>query len=69
MEKFTTIDELQEATAFLKRTPDNYYPHLSNFDTLEHRGIPEILERANSLYKQLNESTKGTLLEKKMLFD
>lgn len=69
MEKFTSINELQEATAFLKNTPDNFYKHLSSFDTLEHRGIPEILERANSLYKQLNESSKGTLLEKKMLFD
>jgi fructose 1,6-bisphosphatase len=68
MEKFTKIDELQEAMAFLKRTPDNFYPHLTSFDTLEHRGIPEILERAKSLYKQLNES-RGTLLEKKMLYD
>lgn len=69
MEKFTSIDELQEAITFLKNTPDNYYPKLSSFDTLENRGIPEILDRAKSLYKQLNESSKGTLLEKRMLLD
>jgi len=69
MEKFTSIDELQEAISFLKSTPDNYYTHLNSFDTLENRGIPEILDRAKSLYKKLNESSLGTLLEKKMLFD
>jgi hypothetical protein len=69
MEKFTSIDELQEATAFLKRTKDPYYTTLWAWDTMEIRGIPEILERANSLYKNLNESSMGTLLEKKMLFD
>jgi len=68
MEKFTSIDELQEAINFLKNTPDNFYKHLNSYDTLEHRGIPEILDRAKSLYKQLNES-RGTLLEKKMLYD
>jgi len=69
MEKFTTIDELSAATAFLKSTRDPYYSSLWAWDTMEIRGIPEILERANSLYKQLNESSKGTLLEKKMLYD
>jgi hypothetical protein len=69
MEKFTSIDELQEATAFLKRTKDPYYTTLWAWDTMEIRGIPEILERANSMYKNLNESSTGTLLEKKMLFD
>jgi hypothetical protein len=69
MEKFTSIDELQEATAFLKRTKDPYYTTLWAWDTMEIRGIPEILERANSMYKHLNEGSVGTLLEKKMLFD
>jgi hypothetical protein len=69
MEKFTSINELQEATAFLKRTKDPYYTTLWAWDTMEIRGIPEILERANSMYKQLNEGSVGTLLEKKMLFD
>jgi len=68
MEKFTSIDEVSEATSFLKRTADNYYSHLTAWDTLPERDIMSILDKARKLYS-LNENSKGTLLEKKMLYD
>lgn len=69
MEKFTTIDELQEAISYLKHTKDPYYQNMFIWDTMEIRGMTEILERANKTYKLLNENSKGTLLEKRMLHD
>ena len=71
MEKFTTIDELQEAIKFLKETKDPYYTNMFAWDCMETKGYPEILDKANKVYKQLNENSasKGTLLEKRMLHD